>query len=166
MKRTWIKTLGTSLVVYGMTLAHPVLAPAQEATPAQPEKPAGKMGMHGMMGHGHMRMGMMPEMQKMHEQMEKMHQEITQELQQQMTALREHAKAMEGISDEKQLLEEMKKHQQMTDALLGTMVEQREKMQAQMKAHHEQMRSQMGKEQPAEGSGTEQSGEHEAHHGQ
>ena len=88
MKRTWIKTLGTSLVVYGMTFAHPVLALAQEAAPAQSEKPAGKMGMHGMMGHVHMRMGMRPEMQQMHEQMEKMQQEMTQELQQQMTALR------------------------------------------------------------------------------
>jgi hypothetical protein len=33
------------------------------------------------------------------------------ELQQQMTALQEHVKTREGISDEKQLLSEMKKHQ-------------------------------------------------------
>jgi hypothetical protein len=33
----------------------------------------------------------------------------------------------------------------MTDELLGTMIGQHEKMHAQMKAHHEQMRSQMGK---------------------
>jgi uncharacterized protein (DUF3084 family) len=107
---------------------------------------------------------MMGRMRKMHEHMEQMHQEMSQELQKQMTALREHAKAMEGITDEKQLLTEMKKHQQMTDDLLGTMLEQREKMHAQMQAHHERMRSRMGKEQPAEGSGTEQSGEHEQHH--
>ena len=63
---------------------------------------------------------------------------------------------MEGISDEKQLLEEMKKHQQMTDTLLGTMLEQREKMHAQMKAHHEQMRSRMRKERGTESSETKQ----------
>ncbi len=47
-------------------------------------------------------------------------------------------------------LGEMKKHQQMTDELLGTMLEQREKMHAQMKARHEQMQSQMGKPQQTE----------------
>ena len=122
----------------------PLAAPpwSNQAPAAAQEKPAGKMGMPGMMGHGHM-MGMMPEMQKMHEQME-------QELQKKLTALREHSKTMEGISDEKQLLTEIKKHQQMTDDLLGTMLEQREKMHAQMKARHEQMQSQMGKPQQTE----------------
>jgi hypothetical protein len=52
---------------------------------------------------------------------------------------------MEGITDETQLLTEMKKHQQMTDALLGAMVEQRQKMHARMKEHHSQMRSRMEK---------------------
>jgi len=142
-------------------IAAPLPFVAQEAAPQQ-KGSGGHMEMQGMMGK---HSGMMGDMQKMHEQMEKMHQEMSQELQNQMTALREHAKAMEGISDEKQLLTEMKKHQQMTDALLGTMLEQREKMHAQMQKRHEQMRSRMGKEQPAEGSGTEQSGEHEQHHG-
>lgn len=161
MKNTaLVKTIGTSLMVGGMMLAHPFSLAAQEVTQAQQEKPAGKMGMHGMMGKEHM-MGMRPEMQKMHEHMEKMHQEMTQELQKQLTALREHAKALEGISDEKQLLGEMKKHQQMTDTLLGTMLEQREKMHAQMKARHEQMRSQMGKKQQTE---KEEPAGHEAHH--
>jgi hypothetical protein len=32
---------------------------------------------------------------------------------------------MEGMNDEKQLLTEMKKHQHMTGAFLGTMLEQR-----------------------------------------
>jgi Skp family chaperone for outer membrane proteins len=123
----------------------------------------GQMGMQGMMGKEKSQ-GMMAERQQRHEQMEKMHQEMTQELQKQMTALRDHTKTMEGISDEKQLLSEMKKHQQMTDHLLGTMLEQHEKMHARMHAHHERMRSRMGKEQPAEGSGTEQSGEREQHH--
>jgi hypothetical protein len=154
------------LAVTPLTATAAPPAVAQETAPAPQEKPAGKMGMHGGMGHGHMMMGMMPEMQQMHEQMEKMHREMTQELQKQMTALREHAKAMEGISDEKQLLTEMKKHQQMTDAFLGTLLEQREKMHAQMEAHREQMRGRMGKEQPTEGSGTEPSGEPEAQQGE
>jgi hypothetical protein len=144
-----IKALGTGLMVCGMILTCPLFATAQEATPAPQEKPAGEMGMHGMMGHGH-KSGNMAEMQKMHDQMEKMHEEMSQELQKQMTALREHSKAMEGISDEKQLLTELKKHQQMTDTFLATMLEQHEKMHAQMKAHHEQMRSHMGKTQSAE----------------
>ena len=154
-----IRTLGTSLLICGMFLTAP-FAGAQEATPAQPEKPAPKMGMQGMMGHGHMA-GMMPEMQKMHEQMEKMHQEMSQELQKQMTALREHSKAMEGISDEKQLLSELKKHEQMTDTLLSTMIEQHEKMHAQMKERHEQMRGHTGKTQQPE---KQESEGHEAHH--
>jgi len=159
---TLVKTIGTGLMVSGMILAHPISAAAQESPSAQQEKPTGKTGMPGMMGHGHM-ISMMPEMQKMHEQMEKMHEEMTQELQKQLTALREHAKAMEGISDEKQLLTEMKKHQQMTDNLLGTMLEQREKMHAQMKAQREKMQSGMGKTEQTEKKGSEG---HEAHHGQ
>jgi len=149
------KGLAASLAASGLLFMAPLGSTAQEVAPQQ-EGSGGHMGMQGMMG----------DMQKSHEQMEKMHQEMSQELQKQMTALREHAKAMEGISDEKQLLTEMKKHQQMTDALLGTMLEQREKMHAQMQKRHEQMRSRMGKEQPAEGSGTEQPGEHEQHHGE
>ena len=145
MKRlTLVKIVATSFMVGGLLLAHPFFTAAQETTPAPQEKPAGEMGMPGMMGHEH-GPGMMGDMQKMHDQHEKMHQEMTQELQKQMTALRDHTKAMEGMSDDKLLLTEMKKHQQMTDDLLGTMVEQREKMQAQMKAHHEQMRGKMGK---------------------
>ena len=139
---TRIRTLGTSLLLCGMFLTAP-FAGAQETPAAQPEKPAPKMGMQGMMGHGHMMMGMTPEMQKMHE-------EMSQELQKQLTALREHSKAMDGISDEKQLLSELKKQQQMTDTLLGTMIEQHEKMRTEMKEHHEQMRGHMGKTQQPE----------------
>ena len=139
-----VKTIGTGLMVCGTILTHPFSVAAQESPPAQQEKPTGKMGMPGMMGHGHMP-GMMAEMQKMHEQMEGMHKQMEQELQKKLTALREHAKTMEGINDEKQLLAEMKKHQQMTDDLLGTMLEQRERMRAQMKVRQEQMQGQMGK---------------------
>lgn len=161
MKRlTLVKTVATSFMVGGLLLAHPFFTAAQETTPAPQGKPAGERGMPGMMGHEH-GPGMMGNMEKMHEQHEKMHQEMNQELQKHLTALREHTKAMEGISDEKQLLAEMKKHQQMTDDLLGTMVEQREKMQARMKAHHERMCGQMGKTKQPEKPKTEG---HEAHH--
>jgi hypothetical protein len=141
---TLVKTIATNFMVGVLLLAHPFFTAAQDTTPAPRGKPAGEMEMPGMMRHEH-GPGMMGDMQKMHEQHEKMHQEMTQELQKKMTALRDHTKAMEGMSDDKLLLTEMKKHQQMTDDLLGTMVEQREKMQAQMKAHHEQMRGKMGK---------------------
>jgi hypothetical protein len=72
-----------------------------------------------------------------------MHEAASQELQKQMTALREHAKTMDGITDEKQLLMELKKHQLLTDTFLGTMLEQKEKMRAAMKEHHKQMHEQM-----------------------
>jgi hypothetical protein len=139
-----IKAIGTSLIVCGMILTHPFAPAAQEAPTAPPEKPAGETGRPGMMKHWH-RPGMKAEMQKMHEQMEAMHQEMAETLHKQLTALRAQAKAMEGISDEKQLLTELKKHQEMTDELLGTMIEQHEKMHAQMAEHHEQMQKQMGK---------------------
>jgi len=116
--------------------------------------------MPGMTGHEH-RPGMRAEMRKMHEHMETMHQEMTQELQKQLTALREHTKAMDGINDEKQLLTEMKKHEQMTDDLLGTMIEQHEKMHAQMTEHHQQMQSRTGKKPETEQQEPEG---HETHH--
>jgi len=139
-----IKAMGKSLIVCGLILTHPFVTAAQEAPVAPQEKPAGETGMPGMMGHRH-RPGMMAEMHKMHEQMEAMHQEMAQASDKQLTALRAHTKAMEGISDEKQLLTEMKKHQQMTDELLGTMIEQHEKMHAQMAERHKQMQKQMSK---------------------
>src|SRR5262245_60054481 len=125
MKRvSFITTMNVGVVVSGMLLFSPLPLAAQEATPGQTES-MGHMGMHGMMGQ-EKSPGMKAEMEQRHEHMEKMHQEMTQELQKQLTALREHMKAMEGISDEKQLLTELKKHEQMTDTLLGTMIEQRE----------------------------------------
>ena len=146
----------------GVLLSTPLWGAAEEAAQQQ-EGSGGHMGMHETKGKHH-KTGMRTMMHQHHEQMEKMRQEMNQELQKQMTALREHAKEMDGISDEKQLLTEMKKHQQMTDTLLGTMLEQREKMHAQMEEHYAQMRSRMRKDQPLEESGTEQSGEHEQHH--
>jgi len=61
---------------------------------------------------------------------------MTQELDTQLTALRAHATAMAAISNDNQLLEEMKKHQQMTDDLLASMIEQHDKMDARMESHH------------------------------
>lgn len=160
MRRTTrITTVGVRLAISGLLLVSPVPLLAQESSQGQ----MGHKGMQGMMGKDKSQ-GMMAEMQQRHEQMEKMHQEMQAELQKQLTALREHTKVMDGMTDEKQLLTEMKKHQQMTDTFLGTMLEQREKMHAQMQEHHEQMRGQMGTGQPMEGSETRPSGEHEQHH--
>lgn len=157
------KTIGTGLMFCGLMLVHPFSVAAQEATPAQQEKPAGKMNMPGMRGHEHMpcMTPEMHEMHEMHERMEGMQQEMTRELQKQLAALREQTTAMEGISDEKQLLTELRKHQQMTDTLLGTMIEQRDKMHARMKEHHEHMQDRMSKTPQAE---KQESEEHEAHH--
>jgi hypothetical protein len=50
----------------------------------------------------------------------------------------------------------MKKHQQLTDALLGTMVEQHQKMHAMMHEHRGQMRKHMEKKAEAGCCSTEQ----------
>jgi hypothetical protein len=86
--------------------------------------------------------------------MEAMHHEMTQALQQQLTTIRDHAKAMEGVSDQAQLLTEMRKHQQMTDTLLGTMIEQHQKMHTSMQEHHKSRHSAMIHEQQAPESAT------------
>jgi hypothetical protein len=154
-KLQFVRHIGASVLVGSLALSLPVSVAAQEAQQEQRAQ-EGSMGMQGMR---EMHQDMMAEMRQRHERMEAMHQEMTQELQRQLTALREHAKTMEGITDEKQLLTEMKKHQQMTDALLGTMVEQREKMHARMRARHRQMRSQT-EQAPQQ----QESEEHEVHH--
>ena len=166
MKRaTFTTTRGAGLAVGWLLLFSPVPLTAQEA-PAEQQGQTGHTGMHGMGEHGK-GPGMKAKRRQHHEEMEKLHQEMSQELEKQMTALREHTKTMDGITDEKQLLTEMKKHQQMADTLLGTMLEQRKKMHAQMKKHHERNHDRMGKAQPSggRGSGAESSGEHEQHHG-
>ncbi|MGE0823485.1 MAG: hypothetical protein AB7G75_24340 [Candidatus Binatia bacterium] len=157
-----VKKTAVGLATCAALVITPLPLMAQETAPQQ-EGSGSHMGMQGMMEKHH-KPGMMADMHKHHQEMEKMHKEMGQELQKQMIALREHSKEMEGISDEKQLLTELKKHQQMTDTLLSTMLEQREKMHAQMHEHHEQMRSKMGKEPPQKGSETKEMGEHEQHH--
>ena len=163
MKRaTFIVTRVASLAASSLILFSPVSLIAQEA-PAEQQGQSEHPSMQGGMEHGK-RSGMRAKMRQHHEEMEKLHQEMNQELEKQMTALREHTKMMDGITDEKQLLTEMKKHQQMADTLLGTMIEQREKMHTQMKKRHERMHERRGKNQPSGRSGAEPSGKHEQHH--
>jgi hypothetical protein len=132
--------------------------------PQEQQGQTGHMGGHGM-GKHKKDPAKMAERRQHRERMEKMHTEMRQELEKQMMALREHTKAMEGVTEEKQMLTEMKKHQQMTDTLLGTMIEQREKMHAQMQQHHGRRHGGMDKGQPSEGSGTAPAAEQEHHHG-
>jgi len=132
--------------------------------PQEQQGQTGHMGRHGV-GEHKKDPAKMAEWRQHREQMEKMHTEMRQELEKQMMALREHTKTMDGVTEEKQMLTEMKKHQQMTDTLLGTMIEQREKMHAQMQQHHGRRHSGMDKGQP-EDSGSTPAAEHEQHHNQ
>jgi hypothetical protein len=154
MKKTrMFRMTVTSVLLYGAVTFHPVVVGAQEAE---------QKDMPGMAGHEPMQGGRRgnPETRA---QMQKMHQEMQAELQKQLTALQAHAKAMDGITDEKQLLAEMKKHQQMTDTYLSTMLDQQEKMHAQRKAHHEQMHGHRGAMHETEKPAPEG---HEGHHEQ
>ena len=142
-----------ALWVCGVMLWGTVSVLAQEATGGKEGKPGTKQccGMmeEEMMGEDRMEgEGMMARMRTMHDQMARMRQEMLREQQEQLTTLREHAKTMDGITDAQQLLAEMKKHQQMTDALLGTMVEQRDKMQGKMQEQYQQMQGQKGEQKP------------------
>jgi hypothetical protein len=51
---------------------------------------------------------------------------------------------MAGITDTQQLVAEMKKHQQLSDELLGTLIEQRQRMHARMHEHHKHGHQHMG----------------------
>lgn len=126
----FMQSLRRGLLVCSLVLVLPFSLSAQE-TSQQPEPPAsgaekaetpGKAPPQHMRGHMHER----------HEQMEAMHQKMDEELQRQMTALRAHAQTMTGITDTQQLVAEMKKHQQLTDALLNTLIEQRQHMHTMM----------------------------------
>jgi hypothetical protein len=142
-----------ALFAWSLVFSHPVSTLAQES-------PEGSMGMHGMRGK-EKGPGMRGDMHKRHAQMEAMHTEHLQELQQQLSALRAHTATLDSITDQQQLLTEIKKHQLMTDALLGTMVEQRKTMHMHMQARHKRMQSQMGESQQTE---EDASAGHEAHH--
>ncbi len=160
-RATWTYRRCKCLIICGILLARPFSLLAQETIQQQQEEQPGKMSTPGVRGPG-LPLDTATEMQKMHKQMKKMRQEMTQELQKQMTALRAHAQAMEGISDEKQLLAEMKKHLQMIDEFLGTMVEQRATLDAGRKERHEQIWNRLGKTHQIEKNEPE---EHEGHRG-
>jgi TolA-binding protein len=101
--RVLTKIVAVGMVTGGLVTAGAFPLPAQETAPQQ--KGVGEPTQQpGMMGDRH----------KHHEQMEQMHREMSQELQKQLTALQEHTKVLEGISDEKQALTEMKKHLQIS----------------------------------------------------
>ncbi|MSQ47652.1 MAG: hypothetical protein EXR78_04555 [Deltaproteobacteria bacterium] len=151
MKRATFATTGVSLAIGGLLVLSPLPLMAQDAS-QEHHGQTEHMGEHEMGKHGKAP-AQMTERRQHHEQMEKMHAEMRQELEQQMTALREHTKTMNGVTEEKQLLTELKKHQQMTDTLLGTMMEQRDKMHARMQQHHGHRHGGVGEDQP-EGSGT------------
>jgi hypothetical protein len=68
--------------------------------------------------------------------MEAMHKEMDAELQRQMTTLRAHAQTMSSITDTQLLLAAMQKHQQLSDELLGTLIEQRQRMHTRMHEHY------------------------------
>ena len=164
MKRaTFTTTIGACLVIGGLLFVSPLPLMAQDV-PQEQQGQTGHMGRHGV-GKHKKDPAKMAEWRQHREQMEKMHTEMRQELEKQMMALREHTKTTDGVTEEKQMLTEMKKHQQMTDTLLGTMIEQREKMHAQMQQHHGRRHSGMDKGQP-EDSGSAPAAEHEQHHDQ
>jgi hypothetical protein len=126
------QSLRRGLFAGSFVLVLPFALLAQEATspPESPTtgsaqtQPTGRPYLHHKGEH----------IQMPHPQMEAMCREMDTELQQQLTALREHTQTMATITDNQQLVEEMKKHQQSTDALLGALIEQRQKMHAMMHA--------------------------------
>lgn len=150
-----IGSLSIALFVWSLVLTPPVSILAQES-------PEGSMGMHGKMGKekGPGKMDKRGDMHKRHAHMKAMHTEQLQELQQQLSALRAHTTTLDSITDQQQLLTELKKHQHMTDTLLDTMVEQRKKMHLHMQARHKRMQSHRGESPQTE---EDASAGHEAH---
>jgi hypothetical protein len=141
---TPVKRLQVSMMVWGIILAHPFSLAAQEAVQKQHAEQPENLNTQEKKRQGRP-VDIVTEMRQMRKERKEMRQKMTQALQQQVTALREHTKAMEEISDEKRLLVEMKKHLQMTDAVLGTMVEQRATLDAAQKEHRARTWSHMGK---------------------
>ncbi len=155
-----------ALWVCGVMLLGTVSVRAQEATGGKEDKPGTKQCcgmMEEMMGEGKMKgEGMMAQMRTTHDQMARMRQEMLREQQEQLTALRRHSQDLDRLTDEGQMMEAVKKHLRMTDALLETMVEQRDKMQGKMEEQYQQMQGQQkAQQQPAEEKKPEG---HEEHH--
>lgn len=130
----FISGLRRGLLICSFALILPLSLNAQESA-QQPDSPAkGTEGVeapdkappHHGKGHRHER----------HEQMEAMHREMDEELQRQMTTLRAHSQTMASITDTQQLVAALQKHQQLSDEVLGTLIEQRHRMHARMHEHH------------------------------
>jgi Flp pilus assembly protein TadD len=134
----FIPGLRRGLLICSLVLALPFSLSAQE-TAQQPEPPTkgaeqaetpDKASPHHGKEHMH----------EKHEQMATMHKEMNEELQRQMTTLRAHTQTMSGITDTQQLVAEIKKHQQLSDDLLNTLIEQRQRMHSMMHEHHKHER--------------------------
>jgi hypothetical protein len=138
---TLVKRMHISVLLCGMICAHPFPVGAQ-GPPHQEQ--AEKGGTQERQGEERPE-DLVNELQQRYRARKQLRREFLQTLQQQMTALHEHATVMEGISDERRLLREMKKHMQMTDAVLGTLVEQRAAREAQKSIHGEQPGRQPGR---------------------
>ncbi|MBI3248693.1 MAG: hypothetical protein HYZ50_19490 [Deltaproteobacteria bacterium] len=125
-KSIQMKNASLGLALCGVLLIQPVFLSAQEA----PMPPGGQMGAPGTPGaEGKEKFrDMMNEMQQRRQQMEQERQATFQELRRQLAALQAHTKTMTSLTDDKQFIAEMKKHQQMSDTLLGALVDQQEKM--------------------------------------
>src|SRR5262245_55601540 len=149
MKAPLNKRLPARVMVWALLLSHPYSLAAQD-TPGKPSE--GQPTRRNMReGRGQKQLSdLITELQQKHHARKQLHQEMTRALQQQMAALREHAKVLEGISDEKQLVEELKKHFQLTDAVLNTMVEYSARLEGDRNERGEDQGSQCGMTPPAE----------------
>ena len=149
-KKHVLSRIALSLAIGGLVFASPHSSVAEEVA-QEPALHEGSMSLHGMqgmkdmMGHGkhHGMQGMTGDMHKKHEQMMAKRKAMLAELQQRLAALQEHTQTLEGVTDQQRVLTELKKHQQMTDALLATMVEQQVKRHEAMQAHREKMKEKM-----------------------
>ena len=149
MKKKYVMSrIALSLAIGGLVFASPQNSVAEEAAqePALHEGSMSLQGMKDIKGNGkhHCMMGMTGDMHKKHEQMMAKREAMLAERQQQLAALHEHSQTLEGVTDQQEVLTELKKHQQMTDALLTTMVEQRVKRHEAVQAHREKMKEKMG----------------------
>ncbi len=131
----FIPGLRRGLLIGSLILGLPFSLRAQE-TAQQPDPPAqgtehaatpDKASPHHGKGRMHER----------HKQMAAMHQEMDAELQRQMATLRAHAQTMASITDTQLLVAAMQKHQQLSDELLSTLIEQRQRMHTRMHEHHQ-----------------------------
>ncbi len=148
--------LGTALMIWTPLFWGEGLLKAQEAKVESQKGPCRMCGKkEEEKGHHHGRAEeRRAQRQRMHGHMEAMHHEMMRELWEQVAALREHSRAMEGVADEKQLLTEVRKHLQMLDEFLVTLLEQRERMHVRMREHRRRMR-----EKKAEGKAAQEKGE-------